>query len=244
MREPVTAPLDGSPKRQRLAPDERRAIILDVAQKLFFANGWDDVTVSDILTEADISKGGFYHHFSSKEDLFDGVIERFTTRALASANAVYATTTGDALTRFNAFFAETSRWKAEQGPQMKFFVDVTLRPRNDLLFNRIMAAASAAALPILVGIIRQGADDGTFDVHDVDIAGETIIAMSYSRRTSLEQAFAAAKEGNLEQAVALLEHRMIAEGRLIDRLLGLPQGSVVLANPEEHRLMLRATLCR
>ena len=29
-----------APKRQRMAPDERRAHILNAAQSLFFAHGW------------------------------------------------------------------------------------------------------------------------------------------------------------------------------------------------------------
>ncbi len=64
-----------APKRVRMAPGERRAHILDAAQKLFFANGWHNVTIADVLTEAGISKGGFYHHFSAKEDMLDGLVE-------------------------------------------------------------------------------------------------------------------------------------------------------------------------
>jgi hypothetical protein len=33
---------------------------------------------------------------------------------------------------------------------------------------------------------------------------------------------------------------MTAEGAVIDRMLGLPPGSVTLSDPEEHRRMLRA----
>lgn len=229
-----------TPRRQRLAPEARREMILDAAQALFFANGWDDVTIADVLKKAGISKGGFYHHFAAKEDLLDGVVGRFTAEALASAQAARAATSGDALARFNAFLAETGRWKAEQGPRMKFFVDVMLRPGNDILFTRITAAAGAAALPVLQDMIRQGADEGTFDVPDVALVGETIMGMSQARHGILQQAFETAKNGDPEQAVAILDDRMIAEGALIDRLLGLPRGSVVLTNRKEFRLMLRA----
>ena len=77
-------------KRLRLAPQERQELILEAAQNLFFARGWDDVTIADVLEEAGISKGGFYHHFTAKEDLLDGVVQRFTVEALASAEAVRA----------------------------------------------------------------------------------------------------------------------------------------------------------
>lgn len=229
-----------APKRLRMAPDERRTQILDAAQKLFFARGWDDVTIADILSEAGISKGGFYHHFAAKEDLLDGVVERSTIEALASAQTARAATSGDALRRFNAFLAESSRWKAEQGPQIKFFMDVMLRPGNDVLFGRITAAANAAAMPVLLEMIAQGVDEGAFDVPDIDLVGETIMALSQGRRAILEDAFQAAESGDLERATACLNHRMVAEGALIDRILGLPHGSVMLSNPTEYRLMLHA----
>ncbi len=228
-----------APKRLRMAPDDRRALILDAAQNLFFTCGWDDVTIADVLNEAGISKGGFYHHFAAKEDLLDGVVERFTTEALASAQAARAATKGDALTRFNAFIAESNRWKAERGPQMKFFVDAMTRPGNDMLFHRISNASGAAAKPVLRSMIAEGVAEGCFDVPDIDLATEIIFALNDGRRPILTAAIEAAEAGKLDEGTAVLNDRMVAEAALIDRLLGLPHGSVMLSNPKEYRLMLR-----
>lgn len=237
----MNTPKDGSPpKRQRMAPETRRAHILDAAQRLFFARGWDAVTIADVLGEAGISKGGFYHHFAAKEDLLDGVVARFTTEALDAAEAARARTSGDALVRFNAFLAESSRWKAERAPQMRFFMDVMLRPGNDFLAFRISNAAAIAAAPVLRGMIADGVAEGRFDVADADLAAEVIMALSQGRRAVVEAAIKAAEAGDLDPATGHLNDRMVAEGALVDRLLGLPQGSVVLSNPDEYRLMLRA----
>lgn len=227
-------------KRLRLAPDERRTSILDAAQRLFFERGWDDVTIADVLTEAGISKGGFYHYFAAKEDLLNGVIGRFTIEALAAAEAARAATSGNALARFNAFLAETNRWKAEQGPLLKFYIDVLLLPGNDILFDRIQAAGITAAQPIVLDMINQGVDEGTFDVPDAGLVTETIMAMGIARRAIMVSSFEAAKAGDLERAVSILDARMTAEGALIDRMLGLPQNSIVLTNPKEFRLMMSA----
>ena len=43
--------------------------------KLFSLKGFLSTSIHDILTSADTSKGGFYNHFSSKEDLFFQVLE-------------------------------------------------------------------------------------------------------------------------------------------------------------------------
>ncbi|WP_380058896.1 TetR/AcrR family transcriptional regulator (plasmid) [Falsihalocynthiibacter sp. SS001] len=230
-------------KRQRMAPEERRERILDAAQALFYTRGWDDVTVADILAETEISKGGFYHHFSAKEDLLDGIIERFTKEALNDAEASSSAAQGDALARFNAFLSSTARWKAERSHQLKFFVDAMLRPGNDVQFHRILLLSCAAARPILRDIIADGAEEGCFDVPDVDLAAETILAYSNARINVVKKAFGIAEGGDLEGAAALLNDRMIAEGAMLDRVLGLPEGSIKLANPTEYRIILRAMLC-
>ncbi len=239
MKDKVTTDAANAPKRQRMAPDERRAHILDAAQSLFFTQGWDAVTIANVLDEAAISKGGFYHHFAAKEDLLDGVVDRFTNEALAAAEAARSATSGDALTRFNAFLAESSRWKAERGPQMKFFVDAMTRPGNDMLFHRISNASWAAAKPVLRSMIAEGVAEGCFDVPDIDLATEIIFALTDGRRPILTAAIKAAEAGKLDAGTAVLNDRMVAEAALIDRLLGLPRGSVMLSNPDEYRLMLR-----
>jgi AcrR family transcriptional regulator len=42
--------------------------------KLFSLKGYLSASITDILEAADTSKGGFYNHFSSKEDLFLAVL--------------------------------------------------------------------------------------------------------------------------------------------------------------------------
>lgn len=52
------------------------ARILDTATKLF-EKGWEETTVQDIVDElGDITRGAFYHHFKSKDDIIDAVTTR------------------------------------------------------------------------------------------------------------------------------------------------------------------------
>ena len=52
-----------------------RARIIHESLRLFSLNGFLSTSVSDILEAAGTSKGGFYNHFASKEDLFFQVLE-------------------------------------------------------------------------------------------------------------------------------------------------------------------------
>ena len=56
---------------------ETREKIIDAATKVFFQNGFEKTSVKMILGEAGVVTGSFYHFFSSKEELFEAVIEKY-----------------------------------------------------------------------------------------------------------------------------------------------------------------------
>ncbi len=53
--------------REQMAENRRR--ILDVASRLFRDKGFDAVSVAEVMNAAGLTHGGFYGHFSSKDDL-------------------------------------------------------------------------------------------------------------------------------------------------------------------------------
>lgn len=53
--------------REQMA--ENRLRILEVASRLFRDKGFDAVSVSEVMTGAGLTHGGFYGHFRSKDDL-------------------------------------------------------------------------------------------------------------------------------------------------------------------------------
>ena len=58
-------------------PEETRQLILDAALKLFLEKGFEQTTVLDIVDNmGGLTRGAFYHHFKSKEEVLDSVAER------------------------------------------------------------------------------------------------------------------------------------------------------------------------
>jgi len=56
---------------------ETREKILSIALYYFIKKPYSEVTMNEILKASGLSKGGFYHHFESKESLYEEVINRF-----------------------------------------------------------------------------------------------------------------------------------------------------------------------
>lgn len=49
--------------------------IIEAADKLFYRQGYEHTSFSDIADAVQISRGNFYYHFKSKDEILDAVIE-------------------------------------------------------------------------------------------------------------------------------------------------------------------------
>ena len=74
--------------------DLRKKQILDTAEALFAERGYEETGVQDILDVLHLSKGSFYHHFESKEQVLQRICEN---RAQAAAERYLAEKTLDIL---------------------------------------------------------------------------------------------------------------------------------------------------
>ncbi|WP_073241481.1 TetR/AcrR family transcriptional regulator [Maribacter aquivivus] len=52
--------------------------------ELFYAQGYYETSIDDILKKLDLSKGAFYYHFDSKEDFFIQIIQNLLARKIYS----------------------------------------------------------------------------------------------------------------------------------------------------------------
>lgn len=52
-----------------------RTQIIEFADELFYHRGFEHTSFADIANEVKISRGNFYHHFKSKDEILESVIE-------------------------------------------------------------------------------------------------------------------------------------------------------------------------
>jgi TetR/AcrR family transcriptional regulator, transcriptional repressor for nem operon len=74
-----------------------RERILDAAAQLFREHGFEGIGVADLMKEAGLTHGGFYGHFSSKDDLIAQASARELTRSLAHWSNFAERASGDPL---------------------------------------------------------------------------------------------------------------------------------------------------
>ena len=62
--------------RKQRRKEQRRAEIIDAAEKLFYQKGFDGVTMDEIADAVELSKGSLYVYFRSKDSLFFAIVDR------------------------------------------------------------------------------------------------------------------------------------------------------------------------
>ena len=72
----------GRPRASEHEQDDTRRSLLDAAARLIAERGYRGMTVNEIVARAGLSKGTFYWHFGSKDDVLFAVLEERIDRPL------------------------------------------------------------------------------------------------------------------------------------------------------------------
>jgi AcrR family transcriptional regulator len=230
----------GRPRRVLKAPAVRREELIDCAQRLFLAQGYEKTTINDVIAATGLSKGAFYHHFRAKEDLLAAITERIARDSVVFVTALQADSDLDALQRLNALLALGREWKLEHIGELRAMFTTLLRPENAMLYHRIVEAAFTVMTPALTAVIEQGASEGLFDVGDARTAAETLLWLGNGRRPIVMQGLTLA-ETDVEAGLGLIVTRIRAEEAIIGRILGLAPGGVdLMGSVDDLRAMIVA----
>lgn len=214
--------------------DERYTEFLDVGQRLFYQKGYAQSSVQDIIGEIGVAKGLFYYYFSSKADLLDAVIERMTSQILESLQPMIDDPTCEAPTKMDQFFQRTQSWKLANRDFLIDVMGVIYSDENVLLRTKILEATMPIVVPQLARIIRQGMDEGVYDVVYPEESAEIVMELAQALALPIANLLLKGPpEGaDLETALQGLERRVLAYERSIERVLGAKDGSLCIVPPE------------
>lgn len=224
--------------RIKKPPEVRSNELLDCAQRLFFTRGYESTTVNDIIREAGVSKGAFYHYFPSKEALLETLAVRLSRENLKELRPLFDNPSINAVGRLNALFAGSRRLKVELAPQLRNTFNVLFKPENVVLFHRINEALTAVVQPLLADILKQGHEEGSLDAPDPQAFALMLLELRLSVGKVMHQTLKQAEAGDVDGAVTMLDDWMLTYGIALDRILKLPEGTLQVAEPGFARAFL------
>ena len=151
--------------------EDRRQRILAVAERLLARNGWRSTSLAQIAKEAGVTPAGLLHHFESKEQLLNAVLD--ARDADDEIHADYLS--GDLI-------AELSRVpeRFERAPELigTFTVLLVENIAPDAPLHDRMHKRYSDAIDIIARIIERGQSDGTFRP-DFDAATKAVEILAF-----------------------------------------------------------------
>lgn len=154
--------------------DARKKEILDTAEQLFAVNGFDNTSTNDIINAIGIARGTLYHHFISKEDILDSVIDRINETLMRNAKEIAEDKQIPLLDRLTGSICALNV-DSRIGEEVLIQVH---KPQNALLHQKMQEKVISGLVPIITGLIEEGNRDGIFHSPYPKEAAEMVIIYS------------------------------------------------------------------
>ena len=210
--------------------DERKNELLDVAQNLFYQNGYENTSVANIINAVGIAKGTFYHYFQSKTDLLDQIIERQVHKIDQEIDRVLDEIEENAIVELNNIFQNIGQYKLENKDVMLLMVRVLYSEKNIILKTKMFDSRRKMVTPKIAKVIKRGIKEGLFNTGNPDY----IAIMLWELGNFIGDEFAdmlIRNELNKKNMNRFLEMCHTYE-RTIEKILGTPKNSINVFDEE------------
>lgn len=209
--------------------EERREEILDAAEKLFAAKGFDNTSTGDILDAVGIARGTLYYHFKSKEDILDGVIQRITDQLMRDAGEIVRKKELPVLERLTKAIVSLNV-ESKIGHEI---MEQVHRPQNALMHQKMQASLLVGINPILTNLVEEGIGQGIFHTRYPESVVEMTILYANTAFDELNVTDLSPeqRERKIAGFIYNLERLMgMAEGSLQEAIMAIFRGSRLGSN--------------
>jgi AcrR family transcriptional regulator len=148
-------------------PELRKTEILEAAEELFLSRGFDETSVSDIVSKVGVAQGLFYYYFKSKDDILNAVLGRVTDYLFAELEIIGNDDRLNAAQKLRLTFKAFLDMTESNEKLVKFMHD----ERNELFHHRLEHRSMDKMFSFFLNIIEQGIREKIFHL---DFPRETV----------------------------------------------------------------------
>ena len=175
----------------------KREAFVQAGQRLIQTRGYAALSIADILTEVGASKGAFYHYFDSKQALLDAIVERVGDQVMAAVEPIAEQPGVPASEKLQRVFAAAARFKGDRKELMVELLRAWLSDENVVFRERVRRYGFARLVPLLVRILRQGIDEGTFRTSSPEEAARVLTSLMVVVNEELAELFVLREAGEV-----------------------------------------------
>jgi len=152
---------------------DRRAEILDAAQRCFARSGFHQASMQEICAEAGMSPGNLYRYFPSKEALIAGISERNRAQAAMDFAAV-----DSAPDFFSGFAALGRQYLVERSDEeVALCMEIMAESRRNADVGRIYQSIDSDVRDGLVAVLRRAVGRGELPA-DLDLEKIVVVLLA------------------------------------------------------------------
>jgi TetR/AcrR family transcriptional repressor of nem operon len=147
---------------------DTRQNLLDVARRIVLAKGYAAVGINEVLAEAGVPKGSFYHYFDSKDAFGEALMKRYFDDYFATMDRIVADTgksSAEHLMQYWQYFYDTQVADGCQGGCLVVKLGTEIADLSEA-----MRATTKTGTTTIVGrlerMIADGVEDGSVSVDD------------------------------------------------------------------------------
>lgn len=142
-------------------PEETKKKILDTALHLFMTQGYDNTSVQNIIDSLNGSKGAIYHHFNSKEEILEAVMQEMDKGAYAFLQSVKEDSSKTGYEKLQYIFCLIS-CQEKTGTSIQTAPDFRKNPQ--MLSRQLDAVYTRIVPDFILPMIEEGIADGSLRV--------------------------------------------------------------------------------
>lgn len=207
--------------------DLMRDEILCAAERLFFKDGYESTGIQDVLNALNLSKGGFYHYFPSKEAVLREICEKRIAERLRRAEPELYAGRVRPIVKLNRLLSMVGPFDWSETQYAVMMLRLCYQGEGDArLCSSLRKAAREQLLPYMDGVIADGIAEGALCARYPSRVGAIVLRMA----DDLNDSACALLSQNPENLDAIIEitDQVHAYRDAIEVLLGAPFGSVCL----------------
>jgi AcrR family transcriptional regulator len=188
-----------SSERREREKQELRQAILAAAQELFFAHGYEGLSMRLVAEKIGYTPTTIYLYFEDKDDLLFAVMDQAYDRFTADLEGAYRST-DDPLARLRNLANAYIRFALQN--QEAYQIIFMQRPDFLLKWKAGTKQPRAASLSILKDAVRQAQQAGVVSAGDVDLQSDVFWAAVHGAASLAIAMPALFGHGRLEQTIA------------------------------------------
>ena len=221
--------------------DEKRQAILDVAEKLFYTKGYEATSVQDILDVLATSKGSFYHHFESKEQVLATLCAQRAARAVGQAQEALVQVEAP-LDRLRTVFFYAMPLRKGEEKFLSLLLPLLDKPEGLSVRVRYQDALREGFQELMGEALSQCRAAGDiFSLDNPYLAGMALDLMNQCWMSVARELLRALAEGRPLEPAALVDVMELYRFAM-ERILDAPYGSIELIRVPEMLDILRPVL--